>query len=92
MDKIIEEKKVTTYLNEPIQFHIRSYAKGHSIEVKMNLNWSQIDQMNDREGPIRQGIANCMTIIVEDLHSTVLRVTNEVHPEPTLDSKSEGIK
>ena len=75
--KFTEEKKITTYLNEPIQFVIKSYAKGHSIDVKMNLNWSQVDQMNDREGPIRQGIANCMTIIVEDLKSTVLRVNKD---------------
>ena len=77
MDKIIEEKKVTSYLNEPLKFRIVPFAKGHSIEVVMNLNWSQVDQMNDKEGPIRQGIANCMTLIVEDLHSTVLRVNKE---------------
>ena len=81
-EKFTEIKKVTSYLNEPIKFKIVPFAKGHSIEVTMNLNWSQVDQMNDKEGPVRQGIANCMTLIVGDLKSTVLRVNRDVPEYP----------
>jgi len=76
-DKFTEVKKVTSYLNEPIKFKIVPFAKGHSIEVTMNLNWTQVDTMLDHEGPIRQGIANCMVLIAEDLESTVLRVNKD---------------
>lgn len=71
-----ETKTITTGLKEPIKFKLVPYKTqkeaGHQIQVEMNLSWEQIDGMTDKEGPILQGISNCISIIENDLKSTYL--------------------
>ena len=71
-----ETKEVTTRLKEPIKFKLVPYKtqkeSGHQIQVEMSLSWDQIDSMGNKEGPIIQGITNCIKIIESDLKSTYL--------------------
>lgn len=71
-----ETKEVVTRLREPIKFKIVPYAttkvRGHQIQVEMNLSWDQIDSMNIKVGPIRQGVSNCIKLIEDDLKSEYL--------------------
>ena len=73
-----EHKEVVSRLREPIKFKIIPYKTqketGHQIQVEMNLSWDQIDNMKNKEGPIIQGISNCISIIENDLKSTYLGV------------------
>ena len=77
-----ETKEITTRLREPIKFKLVPYKtqkeSGHQIQVEFNLNWDQIDSIPDKEGSIAQGIANCITLIENDLKSAYLgRIQNE---------------
>lgn len=73
-----ETKEITSRLKEPIKFKIIPYKTqketGHQIQVEMNLSWDQIDNMKNKEGPIIQGISNCISLIENDLKSTYLGV------------------
>lgn len=79
-----ETKEITTRLREPIKFKLVPYKtqkeSGHQIQVEFNLDWSQIDSIGDKEGPIAQGIINCIKLIENDLKSAYLgRIENEYH-------------
>lgn len=71
-----QTKEVVTRLREPIKFKIVPYKttkeNGHMIQVEFNLDWSQIDGIKDKNGPIIQGISNCIKVIEQDLKSTYL--------------------
>ena len=74
-----QTKEVTTRLREPIKFKIVPYKttkeNGHMIQVEMNLSWDQIDNMGNKDGPIIQGISNCINLIENSLKSTYLGVS-----------------
>lgn len=71
-----QTKEITTRLKEPIKFKLVPYKttkeQGHQIQVEFNLSWDQIDSIKDKNGPIIQGISNCIKIIENDLKSTYL--------------------
>lgn len=75
MEKSIhhETKEIVTRLREPIKFKLVPYKTqkeaGHIIQVEFNLNWDQIDKINDVQGPINQGILNCISVIEGSLKS-----------------------
>jgi hypothetical protein len=75
-----ETKEVTSRLIQPIKFKIKPYryetkdklVDGHQIEIEVNLAWTDIDNMKNKDGPIIQGISNCISLIENDLKSTYL--------------------
>jgi hypothetical protein len=68
-----ETKEITTRLREPIKFKLVPYKTqkeaGHIIQVEFNLSWDQIDTINTENGPIQQGILNCISTIEGPLRS-----------------------
>ena len=68
-----ETKEIVTRLREPIKFKLVPYKTqkeaGHIIQVEFNMSWEQIDSINNKEGPINQGILNCISVIEGSLRS-----------------------
>lgn len=68
-----ETKEIVTRLREPIKFKLVPYKTqkeaGHIIQVEFNMSWDQIDKINDVQGPINQGILNCISVIEGTLKS-----------------------
>ena len=71
---LTERRETTVRLNEPFKIKAVKRTGGHAIEWTMNLNWSQVDSMLDKEGPIIQGIENAMKIIETTMKSRVVDV------------------
>lgn len=72
---ILDKRETVVKLHEPFKIKAVKRSGGHAIEWTMNLAWSDIDSMLDKEGPILQGISNAMKIIEGEMRSRVVEIT-----------------
>lgn len=71
---ITEKKETVVRLHEPFKIKAVKRSGGHAIEWTMNLAWSDVDGMMDKEGPILQGISNATKIIEGPMRSRVVEI------------------
>ena len=99
MREPIERKETLLKLNEPLKIKATPFAKGYKMEITYNLdpnNPLHLDALllSVEKSTVRIAVqAFKKNIIENDLGGRLIEDDpKEVHPEPTLDSKSEGIK
>jgi hypothetical protein len=76
-----ETKEVVSRLREQYKFKIKAYKtqkeSGHILEFDGNLSADEIDSMLDKDGPIVQGIKNCIAIIEGPMQSKYLGMVKD---------------
>ena len=94
----IETKTTTVKLAEPLKLKATPFARGYKIEITYNLdpnNPIHLDALllSVEKSTVRLAVqAFKKNIIEKDLGGRLIEDDPiEVHPEPTLDSKSEDI-
>jgi len=99
MREPIERKETLLKLNEPLKLKATPFSKGYRIEITLNIdpnNPIHLDSLllEKEKSTVRLAVeAFKKNIIEKDLGGILIEDKPiEVHPEPTLDSKSEGIK
>ena len=96
--EIIEKKETLLKLNEPLKLKALPFAKGYRMEVTLNIdpnNPIHLDSLllEKEKSTVRLAVeAFKKNIIEKDLGGRLIEDDPiEVHPEPTYDSKSEGM-
>ena len=99
MREPIERKETLLKLNEPLKLKALPFAKGYRMEVTLNIdpnNPIHLDSLllEKEKSTVRLAVAAFKKNIIEkDLGGRLIEDEPiEVHPEPTLDSKSEELR
>ena len=69
-----ERKETVVRMKEPFKFKAVPFAAGHRIEFTVNLGWEEIDSLDEKEGPVVQGIRKMTKIIENEMGSHVIGV------------------
>jgi len=77
-----EHKEVTSELKQPLKISAKPYhgkETGHMIEVTMNLAWTDIDGMKDKDAPIVHMISNMIDLINGPMGSKYLGMSKDIN-------------
>ena len=69
-----ERKETVVRIKEPFKFKAVPFAAGHRIEFTVNLSWEEVDAMDDKDGPVVQGLRKMVKMVEEELGSHVIGV------------------
>lgn len=72
------ETKTTTYkVYQPIHISLKQFAKGGKIEVKFDLSFDDIDQLENPDGPWVQAIRHMKNLSINELKTPILEGIDE---------------
>jgi len=98
MREPIQHKETLLKLNEPLKLKALPFAKGYRIEVTLNIDPNNPLHLDSILLPLEKSTVRLavqafkQNIIEKDLGGRLIEdEPREVHPEPTLDSKNEGM-